>query len=219
VTGFFRSLSHTNPAILKFASLAALAVAALGPLLLIMGTMVAMIPNLITGFALLKSGMSFLLVFAKLGKIFAVLAKIGPIIMIALKGIGAVIVGITAPVWGIVAAVVAAVAALTNLVLRWDKIKKGFGKGLGSGIKTFFGFGDDESEKKDLVQKNKGEALGADRITKKSQDFVMRQRKSQVDVNFANLPGGAKINKDDKANMLNIFNGPVGAFYWPGKMI
>lgn len=211
ITGVLRSLAKTNPKLLKMASIAAVVVAAVGPLLIAFGALVSIIPSMMTGFALLKTGLIALKGFGIIAKIFTVIAKIGPLVMMIFKGVGIAIAALVSPIGLAVAGVVALVAGLTNLILRWDKIKKGFKGGIGQGIKTFFGFGDDESKPNKLVNKQEGEALGADKITKKSNDFMVRQQKAQVDVNFSNMPKDTRVLTEDKESILSVNTGLLGA--------
>lgn len=211
ITGVLRSLAKTNPKFLKMASIAAVVVAALGPLLIAFGAIIAMIPSMMTGFALLKSGFLLFKGFFAIAKIFALIAKIGPIVVGVFKFIGIAVGLMLTPIGLAVTGVVALVAALTNVILRWDTIKKGFSKGIGTGIKTFFGFGGDDSDKPKIAGEAKGEALGADNLTKKSNDFMLRQQKAQVDVNFSNMPKDTRVLSEDKESILNINTGLLGA--------
>lgn len=211
LTGILRKLSQTNPTFLKMASIAAVVVAAIGPLLVAFGAIIAMIPSMMTGFAMLKSGLIVLKGFAVFAKIFAVIAKIGPIVMAVLKGIGILVAALVSPIGLVVAGVVALVAALANLILRWDKIKKGFQGGFVKGVKTFFGFGDDDKKPTIASGEAKGAPLGADKITKQSNDFKMRQQKATVDVNFANMPKDTRVITDDRQSILNVNTGALGA--------
>lgn len=211
ITGVIRTLSQTNPAILKFAALAGVAVAAIGPLLVVFGGIIAMIPSMITGFNIL---MPFLKGFAVVGKIFGVIAKIGPLVITVFKGIGIAVGLLLSPIGLAVTGVAALVAALANLAFRWDKIKKGFGKGIGSGIKTFFGFGDDEPKKAEVDVKRggaQGKPLGADQTIKQNNEFQAKKLKAAIDVNFSNMPKGTNVIAEDKSNMLNIGTGAMGA--------
>lgn len=210
LTGMLRSLSKTNPKILKMASIAAVVVAAVGPLVLAFGAIVAIIPSMMTGFALLKTGLIALKGFSVLGATLALIAKVGPIVAVVFKGIAIGVAALLSPIGLAVAGVVALVAGLTNVILRWEKIKKGFQGGIGQGIKTFFGFGDDEG-RPNLTNNQTGEALGADSVTKKSNDFLIRQHKAQVDVNFSNMPKDTRVLTEDKESILNVSTGILGA--------
>ena len=132
------------------------------------------------------------------------------------KAIGVGVALLLSPIGLVVAAVAGLVAALANLVLRWDKIKKGFGKGIWQGTKTFFGFGDDDKANGDDVVKSnsaaKGKPLGANKIIQQTNEMRLREQKANIGVNFANAPKGTTIVSEDKHSMLNITStGAMGA--------
>ena len=84
---------------------------------------------------------------------------------------------------------------------------------------AFFGFGDGkddvdrqlEAQGFKITNNQKGEALGADKITKKSNDFMVRQQKAQVDVNFSNMPKDTRVLTEDRESILNVNTGMLGA--------
>jgi hypothetical protein len=86
-------------------------------------------------------------------------------------------------------------------------------------IKTLFGFDAQDKTDKDLlakgfsIQKPGGEALGAKSVTDKvNSDFTTRTNNARVNVNFSNLPEGAKVVSSSENDILKINNGLAGAF-------
>jgi TP901 family phage tail tape measure protein len=55
ITNFVREISTTSPELLKFGSIVAIAVAALGPLLVVFGGIIAALPAMVTGFGILAT--------------------------------------------------------------------------------------------------------------------------------------------------------------------
>lgn len=209
ITGVLRSLSKANPTMLKMASIAAVVVAAIGPMLLAFGAIVAIIPNMMTGFALLKAG------WLAVGK--AGLIGMLPFIkFIAIAGLVATAAFMIMKNWKPIKEFF---ADLLTSPLQQLKDMAGFAGSLAKKAGAFFGFGDgkDDVDKKleaqgfNITNNQKGEALGADKITKKSNDFLVRQQKAQVDVNFSNIPKDTRVLTEDKESILNVNTGLLGA--------
>lgn len=190
LTGLINWVSSLNPTLLKWGMIIAGIVAVIGPLIAGLGLIVGFIPSIITGFNMIVAG-------------FAIFAKVGAVIVPVLKVIGVGLGLLLSPI----GAVVAAVAGLINLFLRWDKIKTGFKKGFFTGVKTFFGFGGDDTDKAgapaggtDVVKKEKESA------EKKSRDM-----NAKVGIDIGNLPQGSKTKLEGDTDFIDLTVGMAGA--------
>ena len=213
LTSITRAMSKASPGLIKMVAIGAMIVAALGPVIVVFGAISSGIASMITLFTLI--GPPIMAFVGGLG----ILAKVGAIIIGGLKLMGLGLLVMLSPIGLVVTAVVGLTAALANLFLRWEKIKAGFSKGFGTGLKTFFGFGGDEDEKEKArgdklgsLGTTSGESLGSRAVTKKSIDYVTRQQKAQVDVRFANMPKDTRVTTEDKDNILGFDSGIMGAF-------
>ncbi len=240
LTGFLRTIAKTSPAMIKMAVGIALGVAALGPLLFGIGSLLVMLPFALKGFVLLRVGLMF---FSK--ALLPLITKFIPLLLTGLKGIAislfAAAKGAFALLIPFAPLIIAAglLATAGYLIWKnWQPLKEffsdlftdplqqmkdmiGFASELASKAGAFFGFGSGESEtdKKLKAQgfnidngKAQGKPIGADTITKKTNDFMIRQQKAQVDVKFANLPPKTMVMTEDKDSLLNVLTGPIGAF-------
>jgi TP901 family phage tail tape measure protein len=207
VTDFLRWISATNPAILKFVGAGALIIAMLGPMLVMFGMVVAAIPQMVTGFALLKVG----------------LAAVG------ITGWAALL-----PFIKFIAIAALIVTAAVMIYNAWEPIKAFFSDffteplqqikdlvgwmGNLAGIDTLKNLFSDSADTVDsqLAAKGfkiggpQGQALGADQAIKNSKEFEMRQQKAQIDVNFSNMPKGAKVTTDNRDSILKMNTGEIG---------
>jgi TP901 family phage tail tape measure protein len=209
VTDLFRWLSKTNPTVLQFVAVAALVVAAIGPMVLGFGMLISMIPGMITGFALLKVG----------------LAAVG------ITGWAALL-----PFIKIIAIAAVFAASAYAIIDNWQSTKDffadlftsplqqmkdmiGYAGQLAKSAGAFLGFGDGKSDVDRKLEAQgfkmadgaQGAALGADDVIKKSNEFQMRQQKASVSMDFSNLPKGTKITTDNRDGLLNMNTGMIGA--------
>lgn len=209
ITGVLRSLAKSSPATLKLAAGIAVVVAITGPLLLAFGAIVSMIPSMMTGFALLKAGW---LAVGKAG-------LIGMLPFIKFIAIAALVAGAAFLIMKNWKPIKQFFSDLFTSPLEQLKDMVSFAGHLAKKAGAFLGFGDgkDETDRKleaqgfKIAGGTKGEALGADKITKKSNDYMVRQQKAQVDVNFANMPKDTRVLSEDKESILNINTGLLGA--------
>ena len=209
ITGFIRELSKTNPTFLKFAAIAAVVVAAIGPLLVVLGGIIAMIPSMMTGFALLKTGI------AALGSVTWV-AMLPFIKFIAIAGLFAAAAFMIIKNWKPIKQFF---VDLFNEPLQQMKDMLGFAGSLAKKAGAFFGFGDGKDETdRDLEKQGfkisggaQGAPLGADKTTKKNNDFEAKKLKAAINVDFSNMPKGTNVVAEDKSNMLTIGTGAMGA--------
>lgn len=203
LVNWFGSLDKTT---MKLIGVVAGVVAVAGPMLTIFGVFLTMLPSMITGWNLLKAGMAG--------------AKI------AMMGLNLS----ALPLY----AAVALLAGSAFLVYKnWKPIKSFLSDlfthpleqlmdlisliGDVTGISSLFGDSVNEKLKKQGFTISdgspKGKNMGAKELTKKSNEFKIRQQKSQVDVNFSNMPQGTIVSTEDKDNMLNIGGtGLIGAY-------
>jgi len=87
-------------------------------------------------------------------------------------------------------------------------------------VGSFFGIGDGKSDVDRQLEAQgfnvggdaaKGEPLGAKKANSKSDDFKQRQKKSILDINFANMPKGTNvISSDEGGNLGDIRLGMLG---------
>ena len=203
VTKFIRGLSTTNTTMLKWGIIIAGVVAALGPLVFAFGVFLTVLPSMITGFALLKSGL----------------------LAIKLATMGALV-----PMLPFIAALGLVAAAAFLIHKNWKPIKEFFSDlftspiqqlkdmlgflGKITGISKLFGFGDDTDEKLKKqgfqIGKPQGEAVGTRGIVKESKDKQVRERKAMLDVNFSNMPKGTRVMADDRDGILDSLTGNMG---------
>lgn len=187
---FFTSLSELNPVVLKTIVIFAGFVAAIGPIIIFMGSMVTAIGNLTIAWAALKG---------------------------AAIVIGGILSGLSLPFVAIGVAIVALVAGVTRLITKWSELKKAFssGKGVFDTIKkvgkVFFGFGSGDAKKEDN-QKTKsavgfGQKLGAQRAVNQvsTSQSIEKTNNASVKVQFENAPKGTKVrSKSDGPISLDL---------------
>lgn len=204
LTSLFQWVSRLNPTILKWVSIMALVVAAIGPVVAFIGMMIALMPALITGWNVLTVAIT--------GSQVAFL----PLLLIMLKFIA-------------IAALVA--TAATMIYKNWQPIKQFFVdffkapieqakdlfKWIGkiTGISSLLGFGDktDENLKKQgfKIEGAKGSPTSSESMTKKNFEFQQRKIQAGVDIKFSNMPKDTRVMTDDRDSLLNIDTGMMGA--------
>ena len=206
ITDLLRWMSSTNPVLMKFIAIGAGIVAMMGPMIFAFGVLITMIPNLITGFALLKVGLAAL----------GVTSWIALLPLIKFIAIAALLVTAAVMVYNAWEPIKAFFSDLFTEPLQQIKDMVGWIGNL-TGIDTLKNLFDssDETDKKLSAQGFKmagpqGDALGADQANKYSQDFEMRKQKAQVNVDFSNLPMGAKVTTDNKDKLLKMNLGEIG---------
>jgi TP901 family phage tail tape measure protein len=207
VTSLIRQLSQLSPSTLKFISIAAMLAAAIGPLLFIFGSFIAMIPSMITGINLIRVGFLML-------KPAVFMAMLPFIKFIAIAGL---------------------IAAAAYLIYKnWEPIKDffsdlftnplemmkdmiGYAKELGSKALSFLGIGDGKSDTDRKLEAQgfrlsgpSGDELGADSEIKKSMELKMQRQKAQISVDFSNMPKNTKVMSSDKDSILSLNTGMVG---------
>jgi TP901 family phage tail tape measure protein len=208
LTDFLRWMAATNPTVLKFVAIGAMVVAVIGPMLIAFGALIAMIPSMVTGFALLKAGLlavgitgwAALLPFIKIIAILAVFAAAAYMIIDNWKTTKEFF------------------ADLFTQPLQQIKDMLSYGGHLAKKVGSWFGIGDgqDETDKKlqaqgfKMVDGPQGEAMGADQVLKKSHELEMRQQKAHVAVDFSNLPKGSKVTADNRDSLMTLNTGMVG---------
>lgn len=207
VTDFLRWLSATNPVVMKFVAVGLMVVAMIGPMLVMFGMLIGFIPQMVTGFALLKVG----------------LAAVG------ITGWAALL-----PFIKFIAIAALIVTAAVMIYNAWEPIKAFFSDffteplqqikdlvgwmGNLAGIDTLKNLFSDSPDAVDsqLAAKGfkiggpQGQELGADQAIKNSKEFEMRQQKAQIDVNFSNMPKGAKVTTDNRDSILKMNTGEIG---------
>jgi len=205
IAKFFRWMSKLNPTLLKWGGIIAAVVAVMGPLVLIMGTIIAALPMLITGFE-------------ALAVIFPIMqAGLAPTLLLFAK-------------FALVAGAIAFVAF--SIIKNWEPIKNFFADlftspiqqikdmifwlGKISGISSLLGIGDDTDEKlKAQGFKFQGEPAGdptkSEELTKKNSEFLLRKQQASVDVKFSNMPKDTRVMSEDRESILNIDTGLMGA--------
>jgi hypothetical protein len=208
VTDVFRWMADLNPVILRVVAVLALLAAAVGPMLFGFGMFLTMLPNLITGFAILQTAM------ATLG--ITTWASLLPFIkFMAIAGLFA--------------------AAAIMIYKNWEPIKQffadlftsplqqmkdmiGYAGDLAKSVGSFFGIGDgkDATDRQLEAQGFKiappsGENLGAEQSIQKSQELQMRKEKATLDINFGNMPKGTRVSADNRSGIINNL-GTMGAF-------
>lgn len=201
VTSFFRYMSKEQKPLLEFMVKFAGYAAIIGPSILVISKVFGVVATVAGIVSKIIGSKMFIGIFLKL-------SSIGVKLIPIFKAIGAVIAGVSLPVWGVVAAVTAAVAAITNLVLRWDKIKKGFSKGLWEGTKTFFGFGSGDNASPQAPKTSSTDIQNALKINSQNNHSL------DLNVSMGNLPMGSGVTaKPSKGLSLGINNGMMGATY------
>jgi TP901 family phage tail tape measure protein len=206
ITDFLRWMSATNPVVMKFVAIGLMVVAMIGPMLVAFGMLISFIPQMVTGFALLKVG----------------LAAVG------ITGWAALL-----PFIKFIAIAALIVTAATMIYNAWEPIKALFRDffteplqqikdlvgwiGNLTGIDTLKNlFDSSDDTDKQLAAKGfkiappQGAALGADQANKKSKEFELRQQRAQVNVDFSNMPKGAKVTTDNRDSILKLNTGEIG---------
>lgn len=203
-------ISGFSGATLKTIAVVAGLVAVVGPLLAGFGMFLTVLPSIITGWNIIKASM----IGAKIAAIGFNLSMLPVIATVGLLATAAFM------VWDNWKPIKAFFSDFFTSPLQQIKDMIGFAGKL-AGISNLFGFGDDTDEKLKAQGfkiggpsgEAKGKALGANKVTKQSNDFKLRQQKSQVDINFANMPKNTAVATEDKGNILNISGtGLMGAF-------
>ena len=203
-------ISGFSGATLKTIAVVAGLVAVVGPLLAGFGIFLTILPSIITGWNIIKASMIG-------AKIAAIGFNLSMLPVIAAAGLLA---AAAFMVWDNWRPIKEFFSDLFTSPLQQIKDLIGFAGKL-TGIAGMLGFGDDTDEKLKAQgfkingpnSEAKGAALGAKKVTKQSNDFKIRQQKSQVDINFANMPKNTAVATEDKGNILNISGtGLMGAF-------
>jgi len=202
ITEFLRKLADTSNGMLKWGLIIAGVVAVLGPIVLALGTVITMLPFLISGFA-------------TLAPIFA--------------AIGAAVGAVSLPVLALVALLVTAAVMIFN---AWTPIKAFFSDLFTSPLEQikdmisfagelaskipFLGklFGGDDTDAKLKAQGFKiggpsGDPLGSRAVVKESEEKKNRDKKALLDVNFSNIPKGTNVSVEDKGNVLDSLTGQM----------
>lgn len=203
---WFDGLSDTTKTVIVVvASLAA----AMGPVILALGTVVAIVPSLISGLnALAAAGIISSASFAPL------ILLMGKFLLLA----------------GLVA------FAAVSIYKNWKPIKAFFSDfftepltqirdlvswvgQLGGLLPELFGNDiDSRLEKQGFkIQNMEGGAKGkpldsTNKVIQKNQEAKEREKKAMVGIQFANLPKGARVITDDRGGMLDVDSGMMGAF-------
>ena len=202
-------ISGFSGATLKTITVVAGLVAITGPLLAAFGMFLTILPSMITGWNIIKASM----IGAKIAAIGFNLSMLPVIAAVGLLAAAAFM------VWDNWKPIKAFFSDLFTSPLQQIKDLIGFAGKL-TGISSLLGLGDDTDAKLKAqgfkikeTGEAKGAALGAKKVTKQSNDFKIRQQKSQVDINFANMPKNTAVATEDNGNMLNISGtGLMGAF-------
>lgn len=207
IAEFFRWLTNLNPTILKWGAIIAGVVAAIGPLLFILGGLITALPFLISGF----NALALIFPLLSIGML-PILLVMGKFLLLAglIAGAAFLIIKNWTPIK----------AFFTDLFTEPLQNIKDMVKFAGkiSGVSSLLGLGDDTDEKlkaQGFKIQEPGEAIGdptgSKELTKKSFEYKERQTKSSVDVNFSNMPKDTRVITDDKESILNVMSGMMGA--------
>lgn len=206
LTGWVSNLN--GPTLKLIAGIAGL-VAITGPLIAGFGLFLTMLPQMIVGWNLIKASM----IGAKLAAL-GLNASMLP--MIAAVGIFA---GTAIAIWKNWSPIKAFFADFLTSPIQQFKDMIAFA-GKFTGISSLLGLGDDTDQK--LKEQGfkikeggaaKGPDIGAKEVTKKTNDYKIRQQKAQVAVDFSGMPKGTAISTEDKDNILDVTGtGLLGAF-------
>ena len=207
ITDFFRWIADLNPQLLQFIGIVAGMTAVIGPLLIIVGSIIGALPFLLTGVNLL--------IVAFGGAQIALL----PLLIVMGKFL-------------LVAGLVAGAAFL--VMKNWKPIKEFFAdmftspleqaKELAGWAAKAIGFKGGTADNVDQNLISQGftivgadgkqvEATGSKALQKKSRDFHSSESRARLDVKFANMPEGAKAKLEQDNNSFNVMNlGMMGKF-------
>jgi len=198
-----RWLTKLDPVMLKLSVTIGLVAAAIGPLALIIGTVIKFMPILVSGLAAMGTVLGYVMGAFKI--IGIALLFVGKALL--LNPIGATITGIAVGAFLLIKYWTPVKTFFSNM---WSGIKNIFSSGADyisrkmGAFKSLFGFGPNEQK---VTVKNQG-SFGKDRSTARSNQAIrgMNQTNTNnaaVSVDFTNLPQGSRINSPGE-DFLNV---------------
>lgn len=202
-----------HPTIATFAAAVVAVAAALGPLLITLGTFIAFIPKLVAGWSALTA------IMAGFGTV--TWAATLPILLIIAKFIliGALIAGLIYLIWKFRDAIWKGLVVVFQVLMNpLGSLLKGLGL-LTDKVKEFLGFGGANAEMTATQNQNLNTNFqpggapitGIEQATKFNPEFMSQTNNARVDINVR-APESTKIVGESENGMLSINRGMAGAF-------
>jgi len=203
LTKFLQGLSTTNKTMLKWIVIIGGVLAVIGPFVGILGTILFMVPSMVTGFNMLVAVLGAL-------KVALAAAAIPAAILMAKFLLVAGAAYLIYKNWKPIKAFF--VDLFTDPLQQIKDMVKWIGKI--SGISSLFGLGDDTDEKLRAqgfkLPDEGGAPTKATQAIKDSSERKKREKKGVLDVNFSNVPKDTVIMLDDRESIVDNLTGAAG---------